>query len=78
MMPKTVEVEVVTRETIALKYCPFCTNEESVHVVSGDEHDYYVECCACNASGPTSEDVKGAVTGWNTRRRKTSIRGQED
>jgi len=66
-----VEVEVVTKETLKLKACPFCAEAVTLNVVH--ESEPYVDCSACKASGPTGVTVKEAVVGWNTRRRQTKV-----
>ena len=70
-MTKTVEIEVLTRETLALKQCPFCAAEDSLSVINEIEEENYVHCATCRANGPVETGVKAAVITWNTRRRST-------
>jgi Lar family restriction alleviation protein len=72
-MSKSVEVEVVTKETLTLKPCPFCGETANLSVVdlSPDSEKFAVVCGGCDAVGPYGKNLKAAIaTNWNIRRRQ--------
>lgn len=50
---------------INLKPCPFCGGTELYP--HDQEGIAWIECCDCNAEGPTTEFIREAIEAWNTR-----------
>ena len=48
-----------------LNHCPFCGSHE---LCPRDQDGIsWVECCDCNAEGPTTEFLDDAIDAWNSR-----------
>lgn len=54
----------------ALRPCPFCGGEKTPYFVTGIEgresYGVWIECIACLARGPRTEELPEAIATWNT------------
>lgn len=52
-------------DDLNLKPCPFCRSTDLYD--HEQEGIAWIECCDCNAEGPTTESIDDAVNAWNNR-----------
>lgn len=52
----------------ALKTCPLCGNDASLHTVDLDDRNWIVECKNCRLQTSWCGDKNAAVEKWNTRK----------
>jgi len=57
--------------TLIVHDCPFC-NASNVEIDERAPEEFAVECCECNALGPTTGDVMSAIAAWNAAPRFTA------